>query len=78
MAVVFKPDVPVEKASSILYEKEYIFHEGSDNSKGEQYYKQTGPKFIVQVPKDRLETFHLDLKDVPQIYEIYQPDWKNK
>ena len=75
LVVVFKPDVPVEKASSILFEKEFIFHEGMDSSKGKQYYRETGPKFIVQVPKEKIETFHLQMKNIPQIYEIYQPDW---
>ncbi len=73
--VVFRPDVPVEKASSILYEREFIFHEGSDSSRGKKYISETGPKFIVQVPKEKVETFHMQMKAIPQIYEIYQPDW---
>ncbi len=75
MIVVFKIDVPVEKASSILFEKEYIFHEGIDSSKGKKYYQETGPKYIVQVPKDKLAAFNLEMKSIPQIYEIYQADW---
>lgn len=74
--VVFKLDVPVEKASSILFEKEYIFHSGTDNSKAADYMKNTGPKFIVQVPGEKVETFYLQMKNIPQIYEIYMPDWK--
>jgi len=75
MIVVFKSDVPMEKASSILFEKDFIFHEGSDSSKGKQYFKDTGPKYIVIVPKDKIETFNLEMKNIPQIYEIYQADW---
>ena len=75
MVVVFKSEVPVEKANSILFEKEYIYREGMDNSKGKKYYQETGPKFIVQVPKDKLAAFNLEMKNIPQIYEIYQADW---
>jgi len=75
MVVVFRIDVPVAKASSILFEKDYIFHEGMDNSKGKEYFKKTGPKFIVQVPQEKLSNFKLEMKDIPQIYEIYQADW---
>ncbi|HPS86554.1 MAG TPA: hypothetical protein PLY36_07405 [Spirochaetota bacterium] len=75
MIVIFKADVPVEKANSILFEKEYIYHEGMDSSKGKKYFQETGPKFIVQVPKDKVETFNLEMKNIPQIYEIYQADW---
>jgi len=75
MVVVFKIDVPIEKASSLLFEKEYIFHTGMDNSKGKKYSQETGPKYIVQVPKDKIDAFNLDMKSIPQIYEIYQADW---
>ena len=75
MVVVFKIDVPIEKASSILFEKEYIFHEGMDSSKGKQYFLKTGPKFIVKVPDHKIEAFHYEMKNIPQIYEIYQADY---
>ncbi len=75
MVVVFKLEVPVEKANSILFEKEYIYREGMDSSKGKKYFRETGPKFIVQVPKEKMEQFSLEMKGIPQIYEIYQADW---
>lgn len=78
MVVVFKTEIPVEKANSILYEKEYIFHVGSDNSKGKKYSQETGPKFIVQVPKEKIEQFNLEMKTIPQIYEVYRADWTAK
>ena len=78
MVVVFKTEIPVEKANSILYEKEYIFHAGSDNSKGKKYSQETGPAFIVQVPKEKIEQFNLEMKTIPQIYEVYRADWTAK
>lgn len=75
MVVVFKLDIPVEKANSILFEREYIFHAGMDNSKGKKYFRETGPKFIVQVPKEKIEQFSLEMKGIPQIFEVYQADW---
>ena len=75
MVVVFKIEVPIEKASSLLFEKEYIFHEGMDNSKGKEYLKKTGPKYIIQIPKEKITAFNLEMKKIPQIYEIYQADW---
>jgi hypothetical protein len=75
MVVVFKSEVPVEKANSILFEREYIFSEGMDSSKGKKYSQETGPKFIVQVPKDKIAAFKIEMKNIPQIYEIYEADW---
>jgi hypothetical protein len=75
IVVVFKPDVPVEKANSLLFEKEYIFHEGMDSSRGKKYYQETGPKYIVKVPMDKIEAFNAEMKVIPQIYEIYRADY---
>jgi len=74
MVVVFKKDIPVEQATSILFEKDYPFQEGMDSSKGKLYFKETGPKFIVQVPHEKVPDFRLEMKNIPQIYEVYQAD----
>lgn len=75
MVVVFKLDVPVEKANSILFEREYIFRSGMDKSRGKKYAHETGPKFIVQVPKEKIEQFNQEMKSIPQIFEVYRADW---
>lgn len=76
MIVVFNKDVQVEKANSIMFEKGYIFREGSDSSKGKRYFIETGPKFIVAVPKDKLDLFADEMKGIPQIFEVYRADWR--
>ncbi len=78
MVVVFKIDVPIEKASSILFEQEYIYHEGMDNSRDKKYSGETGPKYIVKVPKEKITLFNLEMKKFPQIYEVYQADWTKR
>lgn len=75
MIVVFKNDVPIAKASSLLFEREYIFHEGMDGSRDKKYINRTGPKYIVQVPKEKITQFNLEMKGIAQIYEVYQADW---
>lgn len=75
MIVVFSKDVPVEKASSIMFEHEYIFLEGSDSSKGKKYFQETGPKYIVKVPKEKLDVFNTEMKSIKQIYEFYRADY---
>lgn len=75
MIVVFKKNVPVEKANSILFEKGYIFYEGMDSSKGKQYYLTTGPKYIVKVPPEKVAAFIDETKNIFQVYEVYRADW---
>lgn len=75
MVVVFKTEVPVEKANSILFEREYIFHSGMDKNRGKKYAHETGPEFIVQVPKEKIEQFRQEMKSIPQIFEVYQAEW---
>jgi len=75
MIVVFKKNVPVEKANSILFEKAYIFYEGMDSSKGKQYFQKTGPKYIVKVPPEKVTAFSDEMKNIFQVYEVYRADW---
>ena len=75
MVVVFNKNVPIEKASSIMFEHEYIFIEGMDSSKGKKYFQETGPKYIVKVPKEKIDAFNAEMKPVTQIYEIYRADY---
>lgn len=75
MVVVFKKNVPVEKADSILFEKGYIFYEGMDSSKGKQYYLRTGPKFIVKVPPEKVTVFSEEVENINQVFEVYRADW---
>ena len=75
MVVVFNKNVPIEKASSIMFEHEYIFLEGMDSSKGKRYFQETGPKYIVKVPKEKIEAFNSEMKTITQIYEIYRADY---
>lgn len=74
MVVVFKADVPIEKASSILFEHEYIFYEGTDNRKGKKYFAETGPEYTVKVPREKIPAFNNDMKKILQIYEIYEAE----
>jgi hypothetical protein len=75
MIVVFKKNVQVEKANSILFEKGYIFFEGTDSSKGKAYFQNTGPKYIVKVPPDKITSFSEEMKNIFQVYEVYRADW---
>jgi len=75
MIVVFNKDVPIEKSSSIMFEHEYIFVEGTDSSKGKTYFQESGPKYIVKVPKEKIDVFIAEMKVIPQIYEIYRADY---
>ncbi len=72
--VIFKIDVPVEKANSILFEKEYIFTEGIGSSKDKNHSLNSGHKYIVQVPKDRVTAFIVEMKNIPQVNEVYQAE----
>jgi hypothetical protein len=77
IVVVFNKDIPIAKASSILFEKEYFFYEGSDRSKGKKYFHETGPKYIVKVPNEKIGEFNAEMKTIAQIYEIYPADYSN-
>jgi len=39
------------------------------------YYYNTGPKFILHVPKDKLTAVAAELKKHPLVFEVYEPDW---
>ena len=74
---VFKKGTSLEKAEQWLDSMNAFFNEGMDSSKGKAYFYKTGPKFIVRFlsENDQIQ-FLKESKKNPDIYEVYQPDWK--
>lgn len=75
LAVTFKLKARKREAEDVLKAYNLPFREGADSSRGKLYYYNTGPKFILHVPKDRLGEVTADLKKHPLVFEVYEPDW---
>ena len=77
LIVVFNKDVSEEDAEAILKEHEGIsFKSGMDSSRGKVYFYSTGPKFIVTVESDKRSAFLNNIKENPDLHEIYVADWE--
>jgi hypothetical protein len=74
MVVVFNKDVPIAKASSIMFESGYAFSDVTRNRMVKTPLRETGPRYIVKVSKDKFDEFSIEMKNIPHIYEIYRAD----
>jgi hypothetical protein len=75
MIVVFNKDIPVAKASSIMFESEYIFSDVTNSKMIKTPLQETGPGYIVKVPKDKIDDFNTKMKSIPHVYEVYRADY---
>jgi len=75
LAVTFKKQARRQEAEEVLQAYNLPFREGADSSRGKMYYYNTGPKFILHVPKDKLTAVAAELKKHPLVFEVYEPDW---
>ncbi|PKL72112.1 hypothetical protein CVV26_02900 [Candidatus Kuenenbacteria bacterium HGW-Kuenenbacteria-1] len=82
LVVVFKKDISFEKADKIMKQTHFDYRQGSDLSRDKIYSQNTGPKFIVDFikfssnSKDMKDRFINKYKAIPEIYEMYQADWR--
>lgn len=74
MVVVFNKDVPIAKASSIMFESGYSFSDTTKNRMTKIPLRETGPMYNVKVSKDKIEEFSSEMKSIPHIYEVYRAD----
>ncbi len=72
--VVFKKGTPPETAKGLLRASGCSFREGSDSSRGKQYFYATGPKFLVAAGVDGTEKLKRELSGKPEVFEIYEAD----
>jgi hypothetical protein len=76
LIVVFKKDIELEKAEDILNNAGANHRQGMDSSRGKLYFYSTGPKFILTFEAEQhREKFASDYENLPEIHEIYTPDW---
>ena len=75
MVVVFNKDVPIAKASSIMFESGYPFSDITKNRMVKIPLRETGPSYIVKVSKDKIEEFNAEMKNIPHINEVYRADY---
>ena len=74
--VVFKPHETEANCHYLLQQWNCTYYSGVDAGKGKKYVQNTGPKFIVNFPnKSQAQAFIDQHQKVPEIYEIYHPDW---
>jgi hypothetical protein len=58
-----------------LDEQGQPYRTGMDSSRGKHYFYSTGPKFLVDVQKDKISKFMEDLNSQSEIHEVYKADW---
>jgi hypothetical protein len=76
LVIVFKKDVELDNALSILQNTGIKYREGMDSSKGKIYFYKTGPKFILTFETDESkDAFLTEYENKKEVYEIYTPDW---
>lgn len=76
LAVVFKKKVSQKRAETILHSLNFPFHEGGDSSRGKIYFYRTGPKFLMNIPKEEIGRVKAELEAMPEVHEAYFPNWK--
>ncbi|HZS40301.1 MAG TPA: hypothetical protein VFF06_25895 [Polyangia bacterium] len=74
MVVVFNKGVASDRASAVLEQLGWDFHEGSDSSRGKKYFYSHGPQFLVEVPDAELDRFKRSVKKRSEIFEAYPAD----
>lgn len=75
--IVFKKNVEINIAESLLDSLKVKHRYGMDSSKGKGYFYKTGPKFIVTFKTlNEKQKFILDCQKVIEIFEIYTPNWE--
>ena len=80
LIVVFKKDVTLDEADSMLKNSEVgSYRKGMDSSRGKIYFYSTGPKFILTFDTaQEKEKFMSDNKGAAIIHEMYTPDWTKR
>lgn len=76
LIAVFKKDIKLETAQSILDNAHVKYREGMDSSRGKLYFYSTGPKFILTFETEQ-EKEHINstFNKMKEIHEVYTPDW---
>jgi len=77
LIIVFKKNVTEAQAEKLLQSFHVTFREGMDSSKGKIYYYATGPKFIITFDNaaQREEFGRKRYYFLPEVHQIYEPDW---
>ena len=75
MVVVFKKEIPIEKAREIMETQNRPYKEGMDSSRGKSYFYKTGPKFIAKIDREEVQEFIKQLESLSEVYEVYKADW---
>ena len=76
LVVVFKQEIELDNAVSILQHTGISYRKGMDSSKGKIYFYKTGSKFILTFETEqRKDAFIAEYENKKEIYEIYAPDW---
>ncbi|WP_299464380.1 hypothetical protein [uncultured Microscilla sp.] len=76
LVVVFKLKQTEDNCNHLLQQWNCTYYSGMDSGKGKKYFYSTGPKFIVNFPnKTQAQAFIDEHKKMPEIHEIYPPDW---
>lgn len=75
LIVVFKKEIDLTKANEILHQFKFPYRQGM-SSRGKHYFYKTGPKFIVTLPVNKNAAFLENCKNIPEIFEVFEPDWE--
>jgi hypothetical protein len=75
MVIVFKKEIPIEKAREIMEAQSCPYKEGMDSSRGKSYFYKTGPKFIAKIDREEVQKFIKQLESLSEVYEVYKADW---
>ncbi len=76
LVIVFKKEISNTAAKQIMNRIGNDYRPGMDSSRGKTYFYKTGPKFIVNIDRDRKSSEISRLKKINEVYEVYEPDWK--
>ncbi len=74
IVVVFKKNVDESSTARILERGRYIF----SPNRGKRSLMSGGPAFTVYVPVDMREAIKEKLRKIPEIHEVYDPDWSKR
>lgn len=76
LMIVFKKEVPMQKAKAILYKSRVKYRERMDSSRGKIYFYRTGPKFVLTFNTLSDKKYFISThKETKEIFELYTPDW---
>jgi hypothetical protein len=77
LVIVFKNNITEEQAIEKVTSWNVEFKQGMDSSRGKIYFYATGEKFILTFNNDdELTAFKMNrYQFLPEIHEIYTPDW---